>query len=59
MRDEMDARIWVEHGAEFSEGLHSFFLRVGAAIRDMMERLHRYNFDAPWKHEGFSGPGQA
>jgi hypothetical protein len=55
MRDEMDARIWNEHGAEFSASLHEFFLGLGAAFR----RLQEIRFAAPWKREGFTGPGQA
>ncbi|HEX8482331.1 MAG TPA: hypothetical protein VF650_10540 [Allosphingosinicella sp.] len=54
MRDEMDSRIWVEHGQAFSEDLARFFAGIGAAFR----RLNQIQFDAPWKH-GKAGPGQA
>ena len=47
MRDEMDARIWAEHGAAFSEDLDKLLRRVWAGLK----RLHQIEFDAPWLHE--------
>jgi hypothetical protein len=45
MRDEMDARLWVEHGAEFSRSLSEAF----AKLRIVFERLHAIEFSAPWR----------
>ena len=38
MRDEMDARIWVEHGPAFSADLDRLFGRIGAAARRLFRR---------------------
>ncbi|HEX9947904.1 MAG TPA: hypothetical protein VGA98_10225 [Allosphingosinicella sp.] len=54
MRDEMDSRIWLEHGHAFSEDLARFFARLGRGFK----RLNEIQFDAPWKH-GARGPGHA
>ena len=46
MRDEMDARIWNEHHADFSAFL-------GRAIDNLwagFERLVAIEYDAPWRH---------
>jgi hypothetical protein len=54
MRDEMDSRIWAEHGHAFSEDLATFFANIGAGFR----RLNEIRFDAPWKRHA-RGPGHA
>lgn len=58
MRDEIDMRIWNEHGHAFSEDLDKFFARAGSAIGTVLRRLNEMEFDAPWKRD-ISGPGQA
>lgn len=58
MRDEIDSRIWAEHGHRFSEDLASFFASVGAAVGTGLRRLNEMEFDAPWKRDA-RGPGQA
>ncbi len=58
MRDEIDSRIWVEHGQAFSEDLDKFFTRIGAAIGVALRRLNEMEFEAPWKRD-LRGPGQA
>lgn len=58
MRDEIDSRIWAEHGHDFSEDLASFFASTGAAIGVALRRLNQIEFDAPWKRD-VRGPGQA
>ncbi len=45
MRDEIDARIWNEHGHQFSEALHRFLQGVALTFR----RLHAIQFHAPWR----------
>jgi len=45
MRDEIDGRIWVEHGAEFT----AFLGRVIDALKVTFIRLHGIEFDAPWR----------
>ena len=63
MRDEMDARIWVEHHADFSDSLDRLFARLKlafAGIKPALDRIHRFEFDAPWHHESRrAGPRQA
>ena len=58
MRDEIDSRIWAEHGHAFSEDLANFFASAAAAIGTGLRRLNEMEFDAPWKRD-FRGPGQA
>ena len=58
MRDEIDSRIWAEHGQAFSEDLANFFARTADAIGTGLRRLNEMEFDAPWKRD-FRGPGQA
>ncbi len=57
MRDEIDGRLWNEHGHAFSESLHGLVVAAGAALR----RLHRFDWDAPWRRApaGRSRAGQA
>ena len=51
MRDEMDARLWVEHG----QGWSDFVARIANDLGVALKALHRIEFDAPWrtrpKHE--------
>ena len=47
MRDEIDGRLWVEHGHQFSEDLHRFFARVKLTL----ERLAAIQFEAPWRRD--------
>jgi hypothetical protein len=54
MRDEIDSRIWNEHGHAFSESLEALFATIGTALR----RLNAIEFDAPWKRDS-RGPGHA
>ncbi|HYJ82150.1 MAG TPA: hypothetical protein VEW26_04810 [Allosphingosinicella sp.] len=58
MRDEIDSRIWVEHGHAFSEDLERFFTRIFTAIGVGLRRLNELEFDAPWQRD-VRGPGQA
>ena len=58
MRDEIDSRIWLEHGHAFSEDLANFFAGIGTAVGTVLNRLNEIEFDAPWKRD-VQGPGQA
>ncbi|HEU0134590.1 MAG TPA: hypothetical protein VFR28_07185 [Allosphingosinicella sp.] len=58
MRDEMDGRIWVEHGQAFSDGLASFFATAAATAGAALRRLNQIEFEAPWKSDS-RGPGHA
>ena len=58
MRDEIDSRIWVEHGHAFSEDLAKFFARLADSIGTGLRRLNEIEFDAPWRND-VRGPGQA
>jgi hypothetical protein len=58
MRDEIDSRIWAEHGHAFSTDLAKFFASVGTAIDTGLRRLNEIEFDAPWERDT-RGPGQA
>jgi hypothetical protein len=58
MRDEIDSRIWAEHGHAFSEDLANFLAVVADSIGTGLRRLNEMEFDAPWKRD-IRGPGQA
>jgi hypothetical protein len=49
MRDEIDSRIWVEHGTDFSAFLADRIDRMVNAARVSFERLVAIEFDAPWR----------
>ena len=55
MRDEMDARIWVDNHQAFSDAVGNFFAGIGLALR----KLNQIEFDAPWRRDAAHGPGQA
>ncbi|HEX6375522.1 MAG TPA: hypothetical protein VFZ91_07350 [Allosphingosinicella sp.] len=54
MRDEIDSRIWVEHGHAFSESLAGFLAAAGKGLK----RLNEIEFEAPWKRD-VRGSGRA
>ena len=58
MRDEIDSRIWVEHGPAFSDSLAGFLAAAGDAIGVGLRRLNEIEFDAPWRRDA-GGPGHA
>ena len=45
MRDLIEARLWADHGHQFSEDLH----RLVVGTRDALVRLHELQWDAPWR----------
>ena len=58
MRDEIDGRLWAEHGPVFSETLANFFSTLATTIGVGLRRLNELEFDAPWERD-VRGPGQA
>jgi hypothetical protein len=58
MRDEIDSRIWVEHGQDFSNDLAKALARAAANFAAGFRRLNEIRFDAPWKPAA-RGPGHA
>jgi hypothetical protein len=55
MRDEIDARLWVDHHQAFSEAVANLFAAAGLALK----KLHQIQFDAPWRRDAAHGPGPA
>jgi hypothetical protein len=45
MRDEMDSRMWVEHGADFTALVAKAIAVVGVSLK----RLNEIEFEAPWR----------
>ena len=45
MRDQIEARLWADHGHQFSLDLHRLFVGAG----DAFARLHAIQWDAPWR----------
>ncbi len=58
MRDEIDSRVWVEHGHAFSENVANFLSAAGTAIGVGLKRLNEIEFEAPWKRDA-GDPGHA
>lgn len=58
MRDEMDSRLWVAHGHEFSESVANFLAGLGTTIGTGLRRLNELDFDAPWERDT-RGSGRA
>jgi len=57
MRDEIDGRLWTEHGPEFTEAVIKWISELSAAFIRMNERA----YSAPWQEASSSrrGAGQA
>ena len=51
MRDEIDGRLWAEHGPALAENLVQLLRSVGSA----WERLQAGKFNAPWRDCSISG----
>ena len=45
MRDEIDGRMWVEHGTDFCEQIR----QVARSLARGWSRLNAIQFDAPWR----------
>ncbi len=45
MRDEMDSRLWVEHG----QGWSDLVGQVAAQVKLALRAIHAFEFDAPWR----------
>ena len=54
MRDLIEARLWDDHGHQFSEDLHRLFVGVSAT----MQRLAAIQFEAPWRNAEPSPPAE-
>ena len=55
MRDEMDARIWVQHHEEFSNSIDRLLGRLKSAFKSLkpaLDHIHTFEWDAPWRHRG-------
>jgi hypothetical protein len=57
MRDEIDGRLWVAHGHQFSDDLHRLFVGIGKRL----VRLRDIDWIAGWRRASAapSRPGQA
>lgn len=49
MRDQMDSRIWIEHGPAFTAGIAGALAAIASAFAPALKRLHEIEFSAPWK----------
>ena len=45
MRDEIDGRLWVEHGHQFSEDMDRLF----SGFKLTFKRMAAIQFEAPWR----------
>jgi hypothetical protein len=45
MRDEIESRIWIAHGADFT----AFIGKIIDAASISLKRLNEIEFDAPWR----------
>lgn len=57
MHDEIDGRLWIENGKHLSDEI----ARFARGVRTVLARLHRIDWDAPWRSNAASRarPGQA
>ena len=46
MREEIDARLWADHGSEFTTAVWQWIAELSAAFI----RLNERNYAAPWKN---------
>lgn len=47
MRDEIDGRLWIDHGPQFTA-----FIKEGVdQVRVAFDRLAAIEYDAPWQRE--------
>jgi hypothetical protein len=53
MRDEIDGRLWNEHGAEFTAAVVKWIAELSAAFIRMNER----HYEAPWRKAESRGRG--
>jgi hypothetical protein len=51
MRDEIDSRLWVEHGPPFAAAIDAAIAAIAAAVRPALRRIHEVEFGAPWKQQ--------
>lgn len=47
MHDEIDGRLWIEHGPKLTESLS----KAWDVIAVSLTRVHAEHFDAPWLRE--------
>ncbi len=58
MRDEMDARMWMEHHEDLNRSvdqLIAWFKSAFASLKPALEHIHTFEWDAPWRR----GAGRA
>jgi hypothetical protein len=53
MRDEIDGRLWTEHGPEFTAAVLKWIAELSAAFIRMNDR----NYQAPWREAESRGHG--
>lgn len=53
MRDEIDGRLWNEHGPEFTDAVVKWIAELSAAFI----RMNKRNYAAPWHEEEPRGRG--
>jgi hypothetical protein len=51
MMDEIFDRNYQAARADLNAGLDRTFARIGRALGDSFQALHRIQWDAPWTHE--------
>lgn len=49
MNDPFLTRDWAEHHHDFTGPLYAAIRRAADVVRVSLNRLHRYEFDAPWQ----------
>lgn len=50
---------WADNHARLGDAVACFFGAAAAAIGAAFERLHAYQYDAPWRNTGASRPKSA
>ncbi len=47
MRDELEGRLWADHGAAFGDVVTHFLDQLKLSLK----RLHEIQYGAPWLHD--------
>lgn len=47
---------WADNHAKLSDAIALFFRAAARGIGGVFERLHAYQYDAPWRHKAAPAP---
>ena len=51
MRDDFLTRDWAEHRDAYTTGIFDALRHVWRTVKVSLDRVHAYEFDAPWRRQ--------